>query len=142
MRLPLCFSWTWFGGALTDSSVRGCSKAGVLSQYAYEYLKDGVKDVMPALGTHVPMTDDELTRVRSTSRFWIHMLPSLTRSCLQMYGDIPKDRFRVHDWRYGENQLSSCAHLHSNAAPLGSETMWRRLATFQPSWSARPATGR
>jgi hypothetical protein len=38
-------------------------KAGVLSQYAYEYLKDGVKDVMPALGTHVAMTDDELTRV-------------------------------------------------------------------------------
>lgn len=33
---------------------------------------------MPALGTHLPMSDAELT---------------------SMYGDIPKDRFFVHNWR-------------------------------------------
>ncbi|KAE9032536.1 hypothetical protein PR003_g9465 [Phytophthora rubi] len=54
------------------------SKSGVLSQYAYEYLQDKVTDVLPALGTHDAMTDEEITK---------------------MFGDIPKDIFRVHDWR-------------------------------------------
>ncbi|MDR3020866.1 MAG: lactate racemase domain-containing protein [Treponema sp.] len=34
--------------------------------------------ILPALGTHVPMTDAELTR---------------------MFGNIPKEKFLVHDWR-------------------------------------------
>ncbi|KAL7688255.1 putative larA-like protein [Plasmopara halstedii] len=54
------------------------SKSGVLSQYAYEYLKGRVTDVLPALGTHDAMTDEEISK---------------------MFGDIPKDLFRVHDWR-------------------------------------------
>lgn len=54
------------------------SKAGVLTQYAYEYFGDKVTDILPALGTHVAMSDEELTK---------------------MFGDIPKDLFRVHDWR-------------------------------------------
>ncbi|KAG3170934.1 hypothetical protein PI126_g2102 [Phytophthora idaei] len=54
------------------------SKSGVLSQYAYEYLQDKVTDVLPALGTHDAMTHDEISK---------------------MFGDIPKDLFRVHDWR-------------------------------------------
>lgn len=57
----------WLNGESPDTDrcgrLLGFRKAGVLSQYAHEYLKDGVKDVMPALGTHVAMTDDELTRV-------------------------------------------------------------------------------
>ncbi|RLN95387.1 hypothetical protein BBJ28_00014046 [Nothophytophthora sp. Chile5] len=57
------------------------SKSGVLSQYAYEYLQDNVKDVLPALGTHDAMTDDEISKA------------------LNMFGDIPKELFRVHDWR-------------------------------------------
>jgi hypothetical protein len=35
----------------------------VLSQYAYEYLQDKVTDVLPALGTHDAMTDDEISKV-------------------------------------------------------------------------------
>jgi len=35
-------------------------------------------DIMPALGTHAPMTDREI---------------------VLMFGDIPKDRFIVHNWR-------------------------------------------
>ncbi|KUF95763.1 hypothetical protein AM588_10006858 [Phytophthora nicotianae] len=54
------------------------SKSGVLSQYAYEYLQDKVTDVLPALGTHDAMTDEEISK---------------------MFGDIPKNLFRVHDWR-------------------------------------------
>ncbi|KAG7397503.1 hypothetical protein PHYBOEH_000655 [Phytophthora boehmeriae] len=54
------------------------SKAGVLSQYAHEYLQERVTDVLPALGTHDAMTDEEITK---------------------MFGDMPKEIFRVHDWR-------------------------------------------
>ncbi|TDH66667.1 uncharacterized protein CCR75_005184 [Bremia lactucae] len=39
------------------------SKAGLLSQYAYEYLQDKVVDVLPALGTHDPMSDDEICKL-------------------------------------------------------------------------------
>lgn len=41
-------------------------------------------DVMPALGTHIAMTPDELTL---------------------MFGDIPHDRFYVHDWRGGVRRI-------------------------------------
>ncbi|KAI9917925.1 hypothetical protein PsorP6_013024 [Peronosclerospora sorghi] len=63
------------------------SKAGLLSQYAYEYLQDKLTDVLPALGTHDPMTDDEITK---------------------MFGTIPKDKFRVHDWR---NDVVTIGHV-------------------------------
>lgn len=42
--------------------VSRCSKSGVISQFAYEYLQSSVTDVLPALGTHAPMTDDEITK--------------------------------------------------------------------------------
>lgn len=57
------------------------SGAGRLTEYLYWQLeRRGVKvDIMPALGTHVPMTTEELQG---------------------MFGsDIPLDRFLVHDWR-------------------------------------------
>ncbi|KAJ0407124.1 hypothetical protein ATCC90586_005688 [Pythium insidiosum] len=63
------------------------SKAGVITQYAYEYLKSAVKDVLPALGTHVPMTSEEITK---------------------MFGSIPKELFRVHDWR---NDVVTVGHV-------------------------------
>lgn len=56
------------------------SNAGFITNYYYHELVDrGVKvDILPALGTHVPMTDAELTK---------------------MYGDIPHDVFIAHNWR-------------------------------------------
>lgn len=56
------------------------SEAGKITATYYDLLKDTCHvDVMPALGTHMPMTDMEIER---------------------MYGkDIPKERFIVHDWR-------------------------------------------
>ncbi len=54
------------------------SRAGKLTSYAYQYYKDRIKDILPALGTHVPMTDNEIET---------------------MFQDVPNDLFRVHDWR-------------------------------------------
>ncbi len=64
--------------AVPPDYTRFHSKAGELTSFAYEYYKDIMKDVMPALGTHVAMTDEEISH---------------------MYKGIPKELFRVHDWR-------------------------------------------
>lgn len=52
--------------------------AGEISTFLYEILEDSEVYLLPALGTHIPMTDQELN----------HMFPG-----------IPVDRFLVHDWR-------------------------------------------
>lgn len=54
------------------------SQAGALTRYACEYYGEGVTDIMPALGTHVPMNAGQLTA---------------------MFGDLPHRLFREHDWR-------------------------------------------
>jgi len=54
------------------------SQAGKLTGFAYNYNPSAVSTIMPALGTHVAMTEDELTR---------------------MFGAIPKGLFKIHDWR-------------------------------------------
>jgi nickel-dependent lactate racemase len=56
------------------------SHAGELTRYAWEYFGPRLTDVLPALGTHAPMTGDEIGR---------------------MFGGMPPDLFRVHDWRNG-----------------------------------------
>ncbi len=54
------------------------SRAGDLTVYAYNHLKDSVTDILPALGTHTAMTNEQLS---------------------EMFPGIPKLLFRVHDWR-------------------------------------------
>ncbi len=54
------------------------SRAGEITHYVYEFYGDAVSDILPALGTHSPMTEAE--RIR-------------------MFGDIPATLFRNHDWR-------------------------------------------
>ncbi len=56
------------------------SNAGKIANLYYHMLEDrGCHvDLLPALGTHVPMTE---------------------RECAEMYGDIPFARFRAHNWR-------------------------------------------
>ena len=58
------------------------SNAGELTAIIYEMLSDKAEiDILPALGTHFPMTEHEIRT---------------------MFGDnIPLDRFIVHDWRNG-----------------------------------------
>ena len=54
------------------------SRAGTLTGFVHEIYGAGLADVLPALGTHVPMTTAQIRR---------------------MYPGVPLDRFRVHDWR-------------------------------------------
>ena len=54
------------------------SKAGELTTYIYQYYKEHLKDILPALGTHTPMTYNQIN---------------------EMYNDVPKSLFRIHDWR-------------------------------------------
>jgi len=64
--------------ALPPDHTRSDSRAGELTRLAYELLGDRLTDVMPALGTHQPMTEEELA---------------------YMFGDLPRHLIRVHDWQ-------------------------------------------
>lgn len=56
------------------------SRAGELTGYVWEYYGKTVTDIMPALGTHNPMTPEEIS---------------------EMFGSVPLELFREHDWRSG-----------------------------------------
>lgn len=56
------------------------SQAGKLTRLAYDYLGDRLTDILPALGTHSPMTAEQ-----------IH----------EMFPGVPASLFRVHNWRTG-----------------------------------------
>lgn len=64
--------------AIPPDFTRFHSRAGELTQYAYEYYGDKLTDILPALGTHFPMTDAEIEK---------------------MFPGVPLSLFRVHNWR-------------------------------------------
>ncbi len=64
--------------ALPPDITRYYSQAGMLTEMAWEYYGEKMTDVLPALGTHAPMTSPEIKR---------------------MFGAVPESLFRVHDWR-------------------------------------------
>lgn len=64
--------------AVPPDHTRIHSRAGDIIKLLYKYYRSNLRDILPALGTHVPMTSDELKR---------------------MFGDVPEGLFRVHDWR-------------------------------------------
>lgn len=64
--------------AIPPDFTRFPSRAGEVTVEAFRHYGDALVDILPALGTHVPMPDWQLER---------------------MFPGIPKDRFRVHDWR-------------------------------------------
>jgi nickel-dependent lactate racemase len=64
--------------ALPPDFTRFHSMAGEITRYVWEYYGKCLTDILPALGTHFAMTDEELTK---------------------MFGDVPKDLFRIHNWR-------------------------------------------
>jgi nickel-dependent lactate racemase len=54
------------------------SHAGLITGFIYEYLKESLTDILPALGTHFKMTGSEISI---------------------MFPGIPENLFRVHNWR-------------------------------------------
>jgi nickel-dependent lactate racemase len=64
--------------AIPPDFTRYHSQAGVLTAHAYGYYKEALTDILPALGTHFPMTDAEKK---------------------EMFKGVPSELFREHDWR-------------------------------------------
>jgi len=70
--------------AIPPDFTRFHSRAGELTQYAYEYYGERLTDILPALGTHFKMTDAEIEK---------------------MFPGVPKSLFREHKWRDDVVQL-------------------------------------
>ena len=64
--------------ALPPDYTRFHSRAGELTAMAYDYYGSALTDILPALGTHFPMTGQEIEK---------------------MYPGVPQSLFRVHRWR-------------------------------------------
>jgi nickel-dependent lactate racemase len=54
------------------------SRAGELTELAWEFYGEKLTDILPALGTHTPMTEAQIRH---------------------MFGNTPRSLFRDHDWR-------------------------------------------
>ena len=66
--------------AIPPDITRLHSSAGILTEYTWEYYNNNLTDILPALGTHYPMTEKEIGI---------------------MFGKTPRGLFRVHDWKKG-----------------------------------------
>jgi nickel-dependent lactate racemase len=64
--------------ALPPDFTRYHSQAGMITELAWEHYGKALTDVMPALGTHSPMTDEQIKT---------------------MFGRVPANLFRVHNFR-------------------------------------------
>jgi nickel-dependent lactate racemase len=64
--------------AIPPDFTRYHSQAGLITSLAYEYYGTALTDVLPALGTHAPMTEREITK---------------------MFKGVPLSLFREHKWR-------------------------------------------
>ncbi|MEN8117056.1 MAG: lactate racemase domain-containing protein [Bacteroidota bacterium] len=64
--------------AIPPDYTRLPSRAGELTEFAWEYFGEKLTDVLPALGTHTPMTMVQISH---------------------MFGKMPTDLIREHDWR-------------------------------------------
>lgn len=64
--------------AIPPDQTRLPSRAGELTEMTWEYYGEKLTDILPALGTHTPMTDAQISH---------------------MFGKTPRHLFRDHDWR-------------------------------------------
>jgi len=64
--------------AVPPDQSREHSQAGLLTRFVFEHYGERLKAVLPAIGTHTPMRPDQIAR---------------------MYAGVPRDLFRVHNWR-------------------------------------------
>lgn len=64
--------------AIPPDYTRFPSRAGELTEFSWEYYGPKLTDILPALGTHSPMTEEQISH---------------------MFGKTPANLFREHDWR-------------------------------------------
>jgi nickel-dependent lactate racemase len=93
--------------AIPPDHTRSDSRAGELTRLAHEMLGDRLSDVMPALGTHARMTNEELE---------------------YMFGDLPKSLVRVHDWKH---DVVSLGDVDADFVAQATEGIYRRPWTAQ-----------
>jgi nickel-dependent lactate racemase len=93
--------------ALPPDHTRSDSRAGELTRLAYEMLGSRLLDVMPALGTHEAMNEHELQ---------------------YMFGDLPRELFRIHDWKHG---VASLGEVDAEFVSQATEGIYKRPWTAQ-----------
>src|SRR6204780_62935 len=64
--------------AVPPDQSREHSRAGDLTRFTWEHYGDKLNAVLPAIGTHTPMRPDQIAH---------------------MFGNMPQDLFKVHNWR-------------------------------------------
>lgn len=64
--------------AIPPDFTRSHSQAGLLTRFVWEYYGQRLAAILPALGTHSPMTEEQIQ---------------------EMFGDLPRALFQTHDWR-------------------------------------------
>ncbi len=64
--------------AIPPDFTRFHSRAGEITEYTYQYYREKLTDILPALGTHFPMTKTEIKK---------------------MFGNVPLNLFREHKWK-------------------------------------------
>ena len=64
--------------AVPPDFTRFNSRSGILTKITYDHFGNALTDILPALGTHVPMPSWQIQK---------------------MYAGVPESLFRVHDWR-------------------------------------------
>jgi len=70
--------------AVPPDFTRYHSQSGILTEMIWEYYGKRLTDILPATGTHVPMTSKEIEI---------------------MFGHVPENLFRIHDWKNGSVTL-------------------------------------
>jgi nickel-dependent lactate racemase len=82
--------------AVPPDMTRLHSQSGPLTHAVWTHFGDKLKAVLPALGTHTPMTPAQIEH---------------------MYGDMPQELFRVHNWRTDVETLGEvpAAFIHEQS---------------------------
>lgn len=88
--------------ALPPDFTRYNSRAGLLTCITYDHFGDRLTDVMPALGTHVPMPDWQLEK---------------------MFPGLPKSLIREHRWR---DDVLTIGHVPVEYVSEVTEGIWNR----------------
>jgi nickel-dependent lactate racemase len=83
--------------AIPPDHTRFHSHAGILTRLTWEYYRDRLTDILPALGTHTAMSEKNITA---------------------MFGNTPLSLFRVHDWR---NDITTLGEVPSDFVHQQSE---------------------
>ncbi len=88
--------------ALPPDFTRFPSRAGEITCLLHDHYGESISDIMPALGTHFAMPDWQLDK---------------------MFPNVPKELFRVHDWR---NDVVTIGEVSAEFVEQMTEGIWKK----------------